>query len=300
MLVRSFVTKETPEQKATLESEGRWVEPGYKEGIRMLNKMCSEGLITPDFILDTSGKQYDADIMQGEVGSIIHSWDQVYRASPGYQTELAKAVPGASLVPFDPFTNWEGKHDKMVYLSNGFYMFVPTFSKEAVAAVKYLEWMASNPAVIKTLQNGTLGIHYTDEKNGVPINRIPVDKLPDNQKYQWSDFSILVNGYEFFDPEKNAEAIALSYPGYEDLAKASFKIAMTDGKPFTHWETVLENRGKYSGVLFNKGQEILAKSVTCKPADFDSVYDSLVKEYLAIGGQAVIDEKVAAYRAMKK
>jgi putative aldouronate transport system substrate-binding protein len=299
MLVRSFVTKETDEQKMVLAGEGRWVEPGYKEGIRMLNKMFNEGLINPDFVLDKDGKQYEKDVIQGRIGSFIHNFDQPYRQSPGWQAELAKAIPGANLVPFDPFTNFEGKHAKMKYNPVGLLIVVPTFSKNAEAAVKYLNWMA-DADVIKMLENGQLGVQYTDEKNGIPMGRIPFDKLPDDKKFQWVDFSIIVNGYEYFDNDKNMAAAAQSYPGFEDLYIQAYKIGMRDAGFPPHWEVVIEASAKYGQILNQKGAEIFTKSVTCKPAEFDGIYDSLVKEYLAMGGQAVIDEKAAAYRAMKK
>jgi putative aldouronate transport system substrate-binding protein len=41
------------------------------------------------------------------------------------------------------------------------------------------------------------------------------------------------------------------------------------------------------------------KVVTAKPSDFDKVYDKEVQDYMKIGGQAVMDEKRAAYRAEK-
>lgn len=208
MLVRSFVRKESPEDQMVLANEGKWIEPGYKEGIRMLNKMYNAGLLSTDFVLDKDGKQYEKDVVQGRIGAFIHNYDQPYRQSSGWLAELSKNVPGAKIVPMDPFANWEGKHAKMKLNPVGLFLVVPTISKNAVHAIKYMNWMASDPMIIRTLQNGVLGIQYLDEKNGIPVNRIPFDKLPDDQKFQWVDFSIIVNGYEFMDQQKNIQARA--------------------------------------------------------------------------------------------
>lgn len=49
--------KQTEEQFATLPS---WTKPGNKEGMRFLNKLYNEKLISPDFAIDKTGKQADA------------------------------------------------------------------------------------------------------------------------------------------------------------------------------------------------------------------------------------------------
>ncbi|WP_258168256.1 hypothetical protein [Paenibacillus sp. AR247] len=39
--------------------------------------------------------------------------------------------------------------------------------------------------------------------------------------------------------------------------------------------------------------------VVAKPAEFDALYDKLVKEYMDAGGQAVQDENIKNYRDVK-
>jgi putative aldouronate transport system substrate-binding protein len=45
--------------------------------------------------------------------------------------------------------------------------------------------------------------------------------------------------------------------------------------------------------LSDKGVVIFANSITCAPAQFDAVYDAGVKDWLASGAQAIIDERRA-------
>jgi putative aldouronate transport system substrate-binding protein len=300
MFLRSFITKETQEQRYSLWPEGCWIEPGYKEGMRKLNELYNKGLVSPDFALDKDGKQYDRDMQQGKMGSAMGNFDWAYRSSPGIAVELAKNVPGATLVPFDAFENYEGKHAKPKYATNGLFLFVPAYSKNAAGVIKYLNWMA-DAGVLKVLQNGLMGQHYSEEVDGIPKGKIAFDKLPDNLKFQPNDFPILVNGFEFGSPEKNIQAASAGYPGYEKEIKQCITIAMKDAYAPPWIDQILTQGIKYNGpVLFPKAQEILTKSIMCKPADFDATYDSLVKDYLASGGQAVIDEKIAAYNQMVK
>lgn len=294
MLINSFVTKMTKEEQYCLE---RWQYPGYKEGIRALNTMYDQGLISPDFALDKDGKQYERDVVQGRTGAFQHNYDQPYRAAPGWLTELKKVVPTAEFVPFDPFVNFEGKHAKFKYSSLGLHIIVPKFSKNAVPALKYLNWM-SDPSVLLFLQNGTQGVHYLEVKNGIPMNFVDQGKLPDAQKTHWVDYSIIVNGKEFGDDDKNAEAASFGYTPYEALYKQAYKIAYTDATMGPRFDTIIESEAKYRQTLNQKQAEIFVKTITAKPAEFDALYDSLVKEYMSMGGQAITDEKKAAFKVM--
>ncbi len=299
-LLPSFLKPMSAEDRAVYGGTARWVQPGYKDGVKFLNKLYNENLLGHDFPLDKDGKQYQKDVAQGLVGSVIHNWDDPYRANPGLQGELAKNVKGGLYVAIDPFTNWAGLREKPKYNPNGFYIFVPSYSRNAVAAIKYLEWMA-DPAVYGFLTNGTKGVHYTDEVDGIPVNYKNQTDLTDNQKTNWTDFAIILNGKEFGSDAKNAKAAALgsSYsPGYGPQLEQAYLVAMKDALFPIHWEVILDAEAKYSGQLNQKSAEIWVKCISAKPAEFDALYDSMVKEWLSMGGQAVIDEKRAAYQAM--
>jgi putative aldouronate transport system substrate-binding protein len=299
-MLQSFLQPMSAEDKAVYGGSGRWFQPGYKEGVRFLNKLYNEGLMGPDFMLDKDGKQRDKDLIAGYIGSLTANWDDPYRTSPGLQSEMAKNVPGALYVPIDPFVNYAGKTEKVLYNPNGFFIFVPKFSKQAVNAVKYLEWLAQ-PKNYGFLTNGTKGVHYTDEVNGIPINYVDQAKLPDNQKTQWIDFAIILNGKEFGSDERNAEAASLgsSYsPGYASQVKQGYIYSMKNGIYPFHWDVILAQGAKYTQILNQKGAELWVKAITGKPGEFDATYDAMTKEYLDMGGQAVIDERRAAYKAI--
>lgn len=294
-LLESFKTQITEEQRMTLPN---WVIPGYKEGMRFMNKLYNEGIINPQFTLDKDGKQMEKDISQGRVGFIINSYDFPLRATPGLLTELQKNVPGADLVACDPFTNYEGKRPKMKYNPNGLYIIVPKSSEHAVEAVKYLEWM-SDPEVLKFLQNGVMGDQYTDEKDGIPLNFFTNDQLSDDKKANFVDLSIIVNGKEFGDQDKNIKSAAYGYPGFEDRFQEAYEISLKDGNYMPHFDTVIESQAKYSKTLADKDVEIFVKSITCKPSEFDKIYDKLVDDYMKAGGQEIVDEKLKALQAKK-
>jgi len=300
-LMQSFITAMSDEDRAVLGGSARWMQPGYRDGMRYLNKLYNEGLLGPGFLQDKDGTQYRKDVVQGLTGSMIQNWDDPYRASPGLQAELAAAVPGALYVPIDPFPDYQGRTTKPLQNPNGLYVFNPRFSRNGVAAVKYLEWM-SNPDVYGFLTNGIRGVHYTDEVDGLPVNYVDQDRLPDSQKTHWLDFCPILNGREFGSNEKNAQAASLGpgySPGYAEQLKQSYIYGMKDGEFPFHWQVTIEAEGKFGGILKQKSAEIWVKCISCRPEEFDALYDSMVKQWLFLGGQTVIDGKRAAYRATK-
>lgn len=301
-LLESFKTKQTEEEFYSTPSNSQdWTNPGFKEGMKYLNKLFNEGLISPQFALDKAetASQYNKDISQGKAGFFTNNFDQAYRPSPGLATELKKNVPDAQLVPVDPFTNYEGKHVKPQYAPNGFYIFVPASSKHATEAIKYLDWM-TDKEVMKFLQNGVKGDQYTDEKNGIPVNFKTNDQLSDDKKFHNNDLCLIANGKEYGDDKKNIEAASLGYTGFEAQFTEGFNIAMKDSYIGAAFTKPIDAQTKYNKTLTDKGAEIFVKSISCKPSDFEKTYDSLVQEYLKIGGQEVINERKAAYKEIKK
>jgi putative aldouronate transport system substrate-binding protein len=297
LLVRSFITTTDPEDLACMEL---WTMPGYKEGIRYLNRLYNEGLVSPDFALDKDGQRYLANIVHGNTGCIIHNFDHPYRPTPGIATELAKNVPGARFVPFDAFPNFEGRHVKTVYNPNGLFVIVPEFSGNADIGMGYLDWMIT-PEVLFFLQNGNLGQQYRNVRNGIPVDFVPNDELPDDQKYNSTgDLSFVVNGREFGSAERNLEALAFGYPGYEREVREAMEIAALDGiRPF-RFDVIIESETMYRSELDVRGAELLVKSVTCSPDEFDAAYDLLTAQYMAAGGAAIEAEKRAAYRSISQ
>jgi putative aldouronate transport system substrate-binding protein len=289
LLLDSFKKKMTANEAKYLPD---WLMPGFKDGIRFMNKLYNEGLISPEFALDKDSTAYNKDIQQGRTGYFISSFDQPYRVTPGLLTELKKNIPGAELVACDPFVNSQGKHLKRVYGQNGMYIMIPKSSKRVAEAVKYLDWM-SKPEVRDFLVNGEKGIHYKEFKEGIPVNI-----LVDGEKRMTTDIALIVNGKDYGDTEKNIRALALGYPGFEKECIESYKMSIS-GVQYVLPVYPIESEAKLKNSLYEKETEIFVKSIVVKPAEFDRTYDGLVQEYLKIGGQQVINDR-KAYLKIKK
>ncbi|RTE08384.1 extracellular solute-binding protein [Paenibacillus whitsoniae] len=300
VLISSFIKKLSEEDNYALSTSNFTQEitkPGYKEGVQFLNKMNQEGLINPDFSLDKDGKTLEKDVANGLVGAFTANAAHPNLMGNGNVFDtLKKNIPGAEYVAMDPFTNEEGKSVKAISDPIGAFLLIPKASKHAAEVVKYLDWM-SKPDVLFTLQNGLEGQHYTLE-NGFP-KAITTDESK-KTFYNNTDIAMVINGKDFGSQEKNIEAISLGFPNYKDLAKQTIINGLKDGYTIPRFDRPIDSEIKYGKTLKDKANETVVKSIMAKQGDFEKTYDAGVQEYLKIGGQAVIDERRAAYKDMKK
>ncbi|MDU0203346.1 extracellular solute-binding protein [Paenibacillus sp. PFR10] len=290
-LVRTFWKKMTEEEYYSLPD---LMKPGNKEGYKFLNKLYNEGLISPDFALDKDGKKFQADLVNGLIGfAITNTNEPVYQS---YYSTLQKNVPSATLLPVDPFTNYEGKHVKQIYHPLSAHLMIPKASKRSVEAIKFLNWM-SDYKVIFDLQNGTEGVTYKKGDDGIPVimNSDEAKKV----MYNYLDYSMLINGKDMGDQEKTLKANAAD-PKYKDFTMNSIKVGDQDGQLPARFDRPIEAQIKYNQTLGDKAIEIFVKTVTAKPADFDKLYDDMVAEYMKTGGKEVMDEQKKVYQEMKK
>lgn len=289
----------TEEQFATLETtsiwNSNWNLPGFEDAVKYVNKMYNEGLVSPNFAIDKDGKMLDADISNGKVGAFQATWDFPYRTAPGDYANLVKNVPGAELIPIDPWSNDAGQTPKNGYSPNGIDVIIPAASKNVDLAIQYLNWLA-DPEVTKFLQNGQEGVDF-NMVDGVPVQTGTTtsgDKMMTVANN--ADYEIMSNGIQLGDDAKNAVAISAGYPGYEKDAQNALQVAMKDEYSLYFHSIPNAADAKNNAALTDLSAQMLAKLIIAKPADVDSLYTSLVKQYMSQGGQDVLDEYVKNYK----
>jgi putative aldouronate transport system substrate-binding protein len=268
--------------------------PGYKEGMRFLNKMYNAGLIDRDFPLYTSTDTMDNLIKSGVAGSIAGNWDQVYRDNVRLMTDLQKNVPGALFVPVDCFPSADGiTHKRGAPVAGGLTVFVPKTSKNPEAVLRYVNWLA-RPENIRFLQFGQEGINH-EIVNGIP--------RAINAEGGWImnsaaniDYTPFVNGYVMETPELTPRVLAASYPSWpEEYIAEAYRISSTNAEPAPVVSATFYEAGPLTETLVAKSTNIYIESICAKPEDFDRVWDAGVKDWLASGAQKIIDERRAKY-----
>lgn len=300
-MIWSFIEPLTEEQSYTLTQQLGSTDyptllPGFKNGLQFLNKLYNEGLMSPDFSLDTDGNQLNEDIMNGKVGLYSEDTGKTYGATPGIAATLVANNPGASLVPVDPYTNSEGKHAKPGYLSNNFYIMVPATSERAAEAVQYLNWLATEE-VMKTILNGVEGQDYT-LVDGVP-QRIDSQEVADRM-YNAGDIELMTSAVDYGDAETNRKAMVSSVPeSFRAQAEKSYEIGETDTIDQVRFPDPIQAEIKYGSILNDIYNELLVKTVMASPENFESTYASMLEQYMKSGGQEILDERTEAYAALK-
>lgn len=296
-LVMSFVE---PMDEEVWYTQPQIKYPGYKEGVRYLNQMYHDGLLDQDFALQTNWTKFDEDIAAGRFGFYMHNANYQITSTGSYAM-LLKNNPEAEIVAFDPFQNAQGRHPKWRGSKGGAFLMIPSFSKVQEEAVKYLDWMADEDIGF-TLMNGIEGENYTLQ-NGIPV---AIDKEYNNENmFNNLDLSILYNGQDYGSFEKNIESFRVSDSVLGDLRAESKRIAALPDEdlytnPMDDFDTPVESYIKNKPKLDKKYQELMIKSITAAPAEFDAVYDGLVAEYMSIGGDEVTKERETVYQDAKK
>ncbi len=280
-LIANFITSDMTDKEVTCTP--RVLQDGFKEGLRFINKMYNEGLLSPDFALDKDRKQYDSDVANGYVGFINDDLGRPLQSGGIYST-LKKSNPNAEFVALDTWTNKDGKHLKTVYSMNGMYIAVPKTSEKNVENVmKYLNWMADDD-VLKTLQYGFEGKNYKLDENGIPEI---IDTEEANKTHWYNlgfDLALIVNGKYNPDPEKiiDMAAIATVAP---DVYRENAKYSIEDGFCKKVLPPINENKTLLETALYEIEDEIYVKGIMASEETFDSVVDKLIEEYKKAGGE---------------
>ncbi|WP_127496061.1 extracellular solute-binding protein [Paenibacillus glycanilyticus] len=301
-LIWSFIQPVTEEQRYTLtqqlgSNDYPVLLPGFKDALQFMNKLYNEGLMSADFSLDEDKKKLGEDAAKGLIGFYSEDDMNPFYADGTYAT-LQKNIPDAKLSAIDVYTNSEGKHPKPEYAPIGMYLMIPKSSKHAVEAVKYLDWMASEGNLFD-MQNGVEGENYTLQ-NGVPIVKTDASDDVKNRIYNWGDMAIISNGKQLGDADKNVEAYVYGMPeAYQDETRKALTISRSDTIKPVLFDHPIEAQAKYGTALRDKLNEIIVKTTMAKPDQFESTYESVMKDYMANGGQAILDERTKAYEAMK-
>jgi putative aldouronate transport system substrate-binding protein len=265
--------------------------PGYKEGVRLINAWYNEGLIYKDFPLMKVAEDFWNMIKSGRVGAFAGNWDLPWRPDSSIQVEMAKNVPGANFIAIDCIQAPDGITRKYMSDKPDRRIFVPASSKNVEDALRYLNWLSKFDN-FNFLQIGNVGITH-DLVNGIPQVKAAPEGSPQIMNSPNNiDLTMPINGIELLDNEKNSRVLALSYPGIppETIVNA-MAVSTANGKISPAFSAAQTNIGTYGQTLMDKADALLAQSITTTVANFDRVWDAGYRDWLASGGQAVIDEK---------
>ena len=277
--------------------------PGYKEGVRVLNKWYNMGLIWKDFALYGSGDTTeDNNLKAGFVGAFTHNWDYPFRnGEDSIHANLKRNVgEDAVFIAVECFKNDAGAYRKFLADSVDRKVFFPATNDEPLASMLYVDFISS-PEVVKYLQIGDEGVNHTVTENGAIATMAAV--APDIQNSGMNiDYTITVNGLNLFDTELTNKSKALNYAGVEsEYVELALTCSTHDGRTVAHFNVGAISAEEGVGTsLTEKRDTFLCQAVVASEADFDAIYDAGMADYLASGGQDIIDERAEKIAALAK
>jgi len=261
--------------------------PGYKEGVRLMNKWYNEKLIYQDFPLLTVAEDSHNILKSGVAGAYGGNWDHVYRTDDRINTDLVKNVPGASFIPIDIGLSNKSMMDKV-----GLQMFIPAYSKSQKEALQYLNWL-SKFENFNYLQIGERGRNH-NIVDGVPQVIAATGPWIQNSSLN-IDITMPLNGVYLGSDDQNTRVLALSYQGVpaETIINA-YNISVKDARAAIVRQ-VTTKVNQYSQTLTDKADALLAQAIRATPAQFDTVWEAGYKDWLASGAQEVLNERASLW-----
>jgi putative aldouronate transport system substrate-binding protein len=261
---------------------------GYKRGVQEMNKWYNEGLIFRDFPLMTIADDFYNQIKSGVVGAFCQNWDMPYRTDYRLLEDLRRNVPGADYIPIDVVQN-KDMMDKV-----GLQIFIPSFSPNKDAALKYLNWLAK-PENYRFLQIGNEGVNH-EMVNGVPRTlSVPAGNPWIQNSSNNIDYTMPMNGVEMGSTELNGRVLGFSYGNTPtDVVENAFAISIKNARAPAVYQAVT-TVNQYTNDLQEKADDLLAQAITAPPARFNSVWDNRIRDWLRAGAQEVFNERNSLY-----
>ena len=278
-----------------------YLKEGFKEGMQFMNQMYQEGLISPNFALDSEKQDFIRDIVTGNAGSycdnLFNGWGPENPES--WHSMLQANIPEAKFEWCHPWTN---KYDNVgrnpldsVVLT---YAFVPVYSEAVDEAIKYLDFVVT-PEHMIAIQFGiegetydmdpVLGPMFKDEETlkawGHRLGgreHIMLGRLPDPK---WS--RVQRSGARSKETAEYAEQI---HRGIEENGYMRFPLQMAG----------IPEKATYEGGLRPIWEKFLASLIMAEPGKFEQVWEEGVKELEANGALKIVEGRQREFELMRK
>jgi putative aldouronate transport system substrate-binding protein len=247
-----------------------------KNFFNFMNKVYKEGLLSKEFVTDVNSQQYIQHYTSGVAG-FVDSNDDPWKIT----LETRKTVPTATWVTLDPLVRENGTQAMTESPVFGLLNLIPKSSKNPAAAVKYLNFLTKNIALV---QGGIEGVHY-NKVDGLNVIIDPAKNLEEIDWY-YPDLNLITQGYmssptkdqllKLYANETNPEETATIFDGYfRSFEKYGRQIPVIDTpRPVSEKNVINITKFLYEG---------LSKAIIAK--DFDAEWEKVVAGWKKNGGE---------------
>lgn len=289
--VGSYVSELSEEDAYVYSENFKIFADGAVDGLKQLNTLYNEGLITPDFATDTTNEIFQQDVTAGNTGFML-----VDSTNPfGWIPVLQSNVANAEFVPVNCFDTPEGNYINPTEPLYGMYIMVPSTSADkADACVKYLNWLADSA----NAENVAFTPEHKTNDAGVPVypteDELTAGQYPGNI----GDYNI-VNDHFAYTDEKEGVVSSWATPNTwetEEWFSNLYDVMNINQYLYPTYPVVLDSEATYLANLKSMAIDYVYMLISCPADEFDSRQKSEYDKLVNAGLQKVFDERRAYYQ----
>jgi putative aldouronate transport system substrate-binding protein len=271
-----------------------YTDPGFGAYFKWMNGLYNEGLIDPEYYVDTTENALKEDFVNGKVGCFESNVNYNVDSLRGSLLKVLQSTdPKADVISIPPIKNEnDGEVYNKNYPINGAYLFVPQSAKNVEAVVTYLDWLATKEGGF-TIFHGFEGEHFKYDDAGVPC---VMDAGYNTKDKDWTrhDLFIIGNQGYYKTPDEFAKATSKECPGYEDYVLNNFKNASTGIIRHDPTFTAPTSTDKNTEISVIR-EEYFVKLVTCPQDKFDATLEEFKDKLKKAGYDQIITERTEYY-----
>lgn len=263
---------------------------GALDGLREMNKLYNDGIISQDFAVDTTNDQYKQDVSSGNAGFVLDDATNIF----DYIPTLQSSVKGAEFVPTNCLTLPDGSYRNPTEPLFGMYIMVPATSKKKTdAVVKYLNWLA-DPT---NAENVEFTPDHKKTSDGAPIGLTEEEKKAKGYPGTPADYNIVNQHFSFVDQKEGQVSSWTSAYSWETKEWFSnlYDVSTTAQYLYPTTPKVLDSETQYKSNLESMCISYVYNLISCKTADFDSVQKSEYQKLVDAGLEKIIQERQAYF-----
>ena len=237
--------------------------PAARAFYRWMNQLYKEGLLHPEFAVDTRGTRWTQHVSSGVAGFIDTN-------QPEMDPVTIDAVPDVDWQIIEPLVAPDGSQTMNRSPVRRFFNFVPVSSDVADAAVKYINWQVE-AEVDTALSYGFEGVQH-DIEDGIRVVR---EDMEDELHFAPGDLNLIGAVNSLIEPENWAAV-------YDEKVVQAFTLVSEYGvvRPVISEPTPVaqELRGTLQRHVFEGAAKVIVAD------DFESAYDEYVEIWYSLGG----------------
>lgn len=268
-LLDSFLDTNIDQMNIFTQGYCRVTQPGYSDGLKVLNEWYSEGLLPSDFVtIAPDSKESYLPIESGYVGAFCGQCDYLYaNGENSHISSLKDNCSDATYIAVNTFENAEGDYTcwSEDYIEEfGRYVFIPSTCSDPLACLVYLNWI-SNPdnieamdslATIKAFEHSTLDDYVLTYYGHYPDLRT-------------------ISSDEFNQAQETASEVK--------LIRVANRCVRQGPTIFPYFKAGVD----YSLVYPGSTAKLVCDAVSLPAGEFDDSYPVLFEEYLEKGARII-------------